>query len=764
MAVRREKVVLELEDHFSNQLTRSIAATKAFEATLDDLDKTSKRTDGSQRRTSQSVDQTGRSAARASREIDRYSGRLRLAVDAVLALGPAAVSTGALALPALAGIAAQLGAIALAGGTAIVAFSGVGDALTAVNDAAIDPTTKNLVAARDALEQLGPHAQQFVGEMQRLRPTLDGFSDAAGAGLFPGLVAAFDRLDAVAPRLEGVLEAIGGATGDLVDDFAAGVSGSRGMAFLEFIRTEVPDALTELGATMGNFTAGLAELWMAFTPLNRDFSSWLLDASRGFDEWAQGLAQTEGFEEFVDYIRTNGPQVADAAAAIGDALVSIVTAAAPLGGPVLAAVESIASLVAAIAGSPAGPGILAAFTAMTLLTRSTATFGRVAESSWGQAVRGQQGAIAQMSAYRQAALQGAAGVAGLSLSMIDLRDSTSKAAQGFDTLSGVAGQALLGFAVGGPVGGAVGAGIGLITELTSATHSLDAALRDADDAMASMDIEEIRAALTGMNTELARQNGLSDFLELIPVAGVYLSAWADDSEEVERAQRKLNVALATAEGRTTGLEAAMLGARKAGLEFTAAQGRQTEKLRQLRQAAGQVASDFIDLANNADKAKVSLGQWLRQLERQADALRDFRINAEQAAEKGLRRGLIEELQELGPVGALRMRQLANATDREIDRANAAWKEAQRQTRLYKDSIENIPEIVRTKVNVEDGAAIGAIAGIVAKLNGIEDETVNVYIKTHRSAAAGAALGLAVPGAAAGEDVPDGGPLTVVRSA
>ena len=51
---------------------------------------------------------------------------------------------------------------------------------------------------------------------------------------------------------------------------------------------------------------------MAFTPLNRDFAGWMLDVSASFDDWAAGLAETEGFRDFVAYVRESGPQVADA--------------------------------------------------------------------------------------------------------------------------------------------------------------------------------------------------------------------------------------------------------------------------------------------------------------------------------------------------------------------------------------------------------------------------------------------------------------------
>jgi TP901 family phage tail tape measure protein len=99
-------------------------------------------------------------------------------------------------------------------------------------------------------------------------------------------------------------------------------------------------------------------------------------------------------------------------------------------------------------------------------------------------------------------------------------------------------------------------------------------------------------------------------------------------------------------------------------------------------AAHDVADSFLDISKDADNAKVSLDKWIRQMSTQAAALENFTANAVKAGKRGLRDGLIKELETLGPVGALRMKQLANATDEEIGRANRAWKRGQKAANDY----------------------------------------------------------------------------------
>jgi TP901 family phage tail tape measure protein len=125
-------------------------------------------------------------------------------------------------------------------------------------------------------------------------------------------------------------------------------------------------------------------------------------------------------------------------------------------------------------------------------------------------------------------------------------------------------------------------------------------------------------------------------------------------------------------------------------------------------AATATADSFFDLGDSLDKGKVSLKGWLRELEKQAEALRNFRVNAEDAAKKGLTEGLIQALQEAGPEGALRMKQLANATESEIERANKAWKAGQREVGKYVDATVKVPKKTSTWVTVDSDHAMAKL--------------------------------------------------------
>ncbi len=121
------------------------------------------------------------------------------------------------------------------------------------------------------------------------------------------------------------------------------------------------------------------------------------------------------------------------------------------------------------------------------------------------------------------------------------------------------------------------------------------------------------------------------------------------------------------------------------LDAQAAAQDMADKLQQQQDAARETASSFLGLGDSLNDSKVSLGDWIGELEEQAEALKNFRINAEEAADKGLRQGLIKSLQEAGPEGALRMKQLADGTETEIERANKAFRSGRQETKKYLDS-------------------------------------------------------------------------------
>src|SRR5690349_4146478 len=126
MATRNEAVRLTLQDDFTSGMARAAAATALLNRELKNLSGQSVVSARVTQSISRDTDTIARSADKADRSINQLTGRLRLFADAAAILGPALVPIGAVGIPALSGLANQMGVAALAGGTLIASFQGVG--------------------------------------------------------------------------------------------------------------------------------------------------------------------------------------------------------------------------------------------------------------------------------------------------------------------------------------------------------------------------------------------------------------------------------------------------------------------------------------------------------------------------------------------------------------------------------------------------------------------------------------------------------------
>lgn len=249
---------------------------------------------------------------------------------------------------------------------------------------------------------------------------------------------------------------------------------------------------------------------------------------------------------------------------------------------------------------------------------------------------------------------------------------------------------------------------------------------------AKAEIDSLDQALAGLvssgNADLAgdalatiaEQYDLSDsqLKSLTSLLTGYNDALAGQANEAElTAQAEAELAAAT-----EGVGSAMAGAEPLTKK-------QAEALKDARKAANDTAQEFFNLGDGLDDSTVSLNEWIAQMASQADALRNFRLNAEKAADKGLRKGLIAALEDAGPAGALRMRQLANATETEIRKANRAWQRGQDEINRYVEATAEVPREVSTTVKVNKEAAAQAITSINAQLAAIDRSiVVNVSVR------------------------------------
>lgn len=722
MAVRRERVVLELEDRFTSGMARAAASSALLNKELNSLSRSSVQTNRATRSISTDIDGLGKTAGRAEKDIDKLSGRLRILTEVGVALGPGLLPIGAVAVPAIAGLASQLGFAAIGTGVLVAAFNGMGDALKDLDKAALNPTTENLQKAQESLDALSPAAERFTIQIRELLPALGDLQEVAAEGVIPGFGAGLEGALTRLPALEQIVRNFSDALGNIGEDLGGAIEDGRLDEFLAFVAEEGPRALEDFGTIIGQTSLGLANMWMAFSPLNTDFSDFLVETTADFEEWSAALSNTEGFQEFIDYIRENGPQVGETLGAIGNALVQIVQAAAPLGGPVLQVIESLANALATIADSELGTPIFGLVAAMGALNLAVRAYQTVSKATFGgpalAALRGHAGGLqlvttaqqratasattlAAVEARRAASFRRAAvGASGMAFALSGAADSTG--------LMNTATLSLL-----GPLG-AVG---GLILDLKTGSDEWAESISGVYDAIDSGDFQRLDANLASLRARMDDLRGHSGPLDLlgdikssfegsdltyklnaVPVVGPALSglfgSGSSANELATAAIRAGEEAMAKAAPTTDKYGNALKTTAQKAQEAKAA-------LQDVRDEAGKNAAAFVGFDDTLDESSISLDTWIKHLNIQATALKDFATNAETATRRGLSDGLIKQLSEAGPKGALRLEQLANASETEIARANRAFGRGQEGIKQLQDVADGLEPIV---VDVETAEA------------------------------------------------------------
>ena len=297
-----------------------------------------------------------------------------LLVDTVTMLGPALVPVAAAAAAPIASMTTGMLGAAAAGGSALAAFQGVGEALKALDEG--DPEK-----IAEAMAKLNGAGRSFVRFLDNARPELNQLQNVARSGMFPGMEAGLRDLIELGPVWTRIVRNSSRALGQLAREGGNALNSPHWRQFFDFIATDANRAMVQMGRSAGNVAEGLAGMVMAMDPAADDFSRGLLRMTRRFSAWGRNLESNKQFQEFVDYVQRVSPEVWKTLATVADAMLEIAEAAAPVGEATLPVIRAVASALGAIADSQAGPVIIGTAVALATMNRALRTFEAIKASS-----------------------------------------------------------------------------------------------------------------------------------------------------------------------------------------------------------------------------------------------------------------------------------------------------------------------------------------------------------------------------------------------
>lgn len=219
---------------------------------------------------------------------------------------------------------------------------------SATGGAAVDTLAQKMAA-------LSPAGQAFAKFLFGIKDQFKQVKAAAEAGLFPGLQRGIEALLPVLPQIALFVGRVATAMGNLGESAGKALASPFWVNFFDYMGQVAGPLLETLGGIIGGLARGFASLLVAFTPFSIQFMRGLAGISQAFADWAAGLAGSNGFNAFIDYVKAEGPKVLKL---FGDFVVSVVKlgiAFAPLGNLILKGLVALFDYLAA-----QSPGHLAA--------------------------------------------------------------------------------------------------------------------------------------------------------------------------------------------------------------------------------------------------------------------------------------------------------------------------------------------------------------------------------------------------------------------
>lgn len=114
--------------------------------------------------------------------------------------------------------------------------------------------------------------------------------------------------------------------------------------FFNYIGTTAKPNILAFGHIIGNLAKAFAALMMAFNPTAQSMLSGLQNMTQEFANWAQNLSATQGFKDFISYVRQEGPKVLQLIGNLASLAINLLKDFAPVGAVMLNFLNSITKL------------------------------------------------------------------------------------------------------------------------------------------------------------------------------------------------------------------------------------------------------------------------------------------------------------------------------------------------------------------------------------------------------------------------------------
>lgn len=186
-----------------------------------------------------------------------------------------------------------------------------------------------LQAVFDGSENLTASQQKAKDATDNLKESFNGIANAAAPEILSAYTSVMNTLHYLLKGLAPMFESVTKAASNLADALAINVEYDDFVAFIDYLNNTAGPMFETIAKAAGNFIMGLINMLVAFNPLAQETATSFLNLSQRFREWTASLGESQKFNAFMDYVRENGPKVSSIIGGLITGLVDMFAAFAP---------------------------------------------------------------------------------------------------------------------------------------------------------------------------------------------------------------------------------------------------------------------------------------------------------------------------------------------------------------------------------------------------------------------------------------------------
>ena len=156
---------------------------------------------------------------------------------------------------------------------------------------------------------LNSEQTKALSSMNKLKDTWTGIAKGLETKTIQIFTQALGIFGSVLTSLTPMFTSVTDAVGRLTASLGQTIKSDSMKAFFDYLNTSAGPMLETITKAVGNFFLGFFNMMVAFGPLAENTANGFLKMSEGFAEWSAKLGESAKFQAFVDYVNENMPKI-----------------------------------------------------------------------------------------------------------------------------------------------------------------------------------------------------------------------------------------------------------------------------------------------------------------------------------------------------------------------------------------------------------------------------------------------------------------------